>query len=124
MSYENPVSVYPELIHGSNYKPDINGIQIVPFILIKTGEKKCNLRLNKQTYENLHLIEFLNACAVLMFDLDFSQQTFCCLNEGGKWFMSLTADQAKNIEKLLNLITDEDFWKKQHSKNSGGQGFR
>ena len=124
MSYENPVSIYPELIHGSNYKPDTIGQRIVPLVLTKTGGKKCDLMLKKKAYKDLHLIEFLNVCMVVMWNPNLSMQIFCNnLMEGGEWSMTLTEMESKNVEKLLKLMAEFDSRRKNNTDKSGGMGF-
>jgi hypothetical protein len=123
MSYECPAIVHPELVHGSYFTPDKEGEKEFVFTLTKIGEKRCDLSLDKTEYSNLHLIEFLNACAVIGWDTDYALWIFDSLKIDGVWGMSLTPIEYKNVKKLLDILTDSNFGRTNNSKKGGGKGF-
>ena len=119
MSFEEPKLIVPSLIHGDDYKPDTEGKKKFNFTLTRTGEKKCNIIVGKKRYENHHLVEFLNACAVVYFDPDFCEKAFNRVQINCDWDMTLTSKEYKNVRTYMDLIICDDPW----SGNRPKKGF-
>ena len=105
------------------FRPDTKSSKEFPLLLIKKGEKNCDIKLNGRQYEDLHFSEFLNACAVVGWDLAFSAMGFGLLNEEGRWGMCLSKTESENVENLFDYIFVENLWGKKNPKSGGGKGF-
>tara|TARA_Y100000592_G_C5413684_1_gene289469 strand:+ start:719 stop:1093 length:375 start_codon:yes stop_codon:yes gene_type:complete len=123
MPFATPRLIEPELIHGKKFRPDTSSVREFPFLLIKKGEKNCDIKLNGRQYEDLHVCEFLNACAVIGWNLDFSRTGFDSLKDEGTWGMCLSKTECENVENLFDYIFDENLWSKKNPKSGGGKGF-
>tara|TARA_B100000674_G_C37578799_1_gene795313 strand:- start:295 stop:669 length:375 start_codon:yes stop_codon:yes gene_type:complete len=123
MPFDMPRAICPEIIHGKKFRPDESGVKNIPFTLIKRGESNCDVKLNGKEYKDLHVVEFLNACAVIGWDIDHSRTVFHLLSNNGEWSMTVSKTEYRNVEKLFEYIFDNYLWDAKNSKKGGGQGF-
>ena len=118
-----PCAICPEIIHGKKFRPDESGVKNIPFTLIKKGESNCDVKLNGKEFKDLHVVEFLNACAVIGWDINHSGTVFDLLSNNGEWSMTVSKTEYRNVEKLFEYIFDNYLCDAKNSKKGGGQGF-
>lgn len=123
MPFDMPCAICPEIIHGKKFRPDESGVKNIPFTLIKKGESNCDVKLNGKEFKDLHVVEFLNACAVIGWDINHSGTVFDLLSNNGEWSMTVSKTEYRNVEKLFEYIFDNYLWDAKNSKKGGGQGF-
>ena len=123
MPFDSPRAIYPEIVHGKKFRPDNHGVKDIPFTLIKKGESNCDVRLNGKEYPDLHVVEFLNACAVIGWDLDYSKHAFNLMSDRCSWFMTVSKTECRNVQKLFDIIFDNQIWDTKNTKKGGGKGF-
>ena len=100
--------IEPSLIHGNNFKPDINGQPKHSLVYTKTNEDSFSVKLGSNTYENMSKPELINIAAIVGWDIDFVEITLDLLNISGVWPMTLTDKQKNHVGKYLKTI-HEDF---------------
>lgn len=99
MPFDMPCAICPEIIHGKKFRPDESGVKNIPFTLIKKGESNCDVKLNGKEFKDLHVVEFLNACAVIGWDINHSGTVFDLLSNNGEWSMTVSKTEYRNVEK-------------------------
>ena len=110
MPFDMPCAICPEIIHGKKFRPDESGVKNIPFTLIKKGESNCDVKLNGKEFKDLHVVEFLNACAVIGWDINHSGTVFDLLSNNGEWSMTVSKTEYRNVEKLFEYIFDNYLW--------------
>ena len=105
---KNSILLPPSLFRTWNYcppSPDVPRKFI--FICNRTDQGECTLFLRGEEHQNVTTAEFLNACAIVMFDLNTCENLFSLLAIGGSHIMHLTKREATNI--LLYMHKRQEF---------------
>ena len=92
----------PTLFRDWDYRPPSpRAVRNKPFICKRTDQSQCTLSLCGEEHFNLTLAEYLNACDILMFDLDVCEHYFSRLAIGGIHMMQLTKKEANYVLQYL-----------------------
>lgn len=92
----------PTLFRDWDYRPPSpRAVRNKPLICHRTDQSECTLSLCGEEHFNLTLAEYLNACDILMFDLEVSEAYFSRLAIGGTHYMYLTQKEATYILQYL-----------------------